>query len=248
MGQMRSPNFPVSALDDAIEGVRKIYDKNRKAVILRDDAAKDMGYSGLTGRSLQVLGSLNQFDLIENVSKGQVRVTQTAEDILHGFPDEVKRSALLRAGRAPTLFQSIYERFEGEIPGENAVRSFLIQNGFTNEGADKALKNFFATNRHLEVSGVSESYGGESPAPSEESPQQRNREEPAMPNLDPVEKASPAVGDHNAIFWNKGALDFSLSSAGLIVAGATNSATDLKAYISKLETLVALLPDNGTEH
>ena len=52
-------------------------------MIMRDDAAKDLGYSGLTGRSLKVLGALNQYDLIENVSKGQLRVTKTAEEILH---------------------------------------------------------------------------------------------------------------------------------------------------------------------
>ena len=50
------------------------------------------------------------------------------------------------------------------------------------------------------------------------------------------------------VFWNKGSLDFNLSSAGLVVAGMTNSASDLTAYIAKLQALVPLLPEGDTEH
>jgi hypothetical protein len=56
------------------------------------------------------------------------------------------------------------------------------------------------------------------------------------------------IYDGAAVFWNKGDLDFNLSSAGLALTGMTNSASDLKAYIAKLEALVALLPDDKTEH
>ena len=49
-------------------------------------------------------------------------------------------------------------------------------------------------------------------------------------------------------FWNKGPLEFNLSSTGLALSGATNSASALRTFISKLEALAALLPDReGTE-
>src|SRR3954447_4621812 len=103
MARMRSPNFPSLPLESAIKFARQIYDKNRRAMILREDAAKDLGYTGLTGRSLTVLRALNQYDLIENVSKGQLRVTKTAEDIFHGYPEDVKVSALHKAANSPSL-------------------------------------------------------------------------------------------------------------------------------------------------
>lgn len=239
MARMRSPNFPGLSLESAIRFVSGIYDKNRRSVIMREDAAKDLGYTGLTGHSLKILGALNQYDLVENTSKGQLRVTKTAEDILHGFPDDVKREALNKAGRAPVLFQAIYDRFEGNVPGENAVRSFLFQKGFTNEGVEKALRAFLETNRYLEIAGASESYGGGADATIESPGSNQSNE--AEREMEVV--TAPAAGKGGVTFFEGGALDFNLSSTGLKVTGKTNSATELKAFIEKLKALTVLLPE-----
>lgn len=238
MARMRSPNFPAMSLEDSIKAATAIFDKNRLALIMREDAAKDIGYSGLTGRSMQVLGALNQYDLLENAAKGKCRVTQTLSDILHGVPDSVKHAALRKAGHSPPLFKAIFDRFEGEIPGENAVRSFLIQSGFTNEGADKALKNFLSTNRYLEMNGVFESYGDseeieeESPSPQscgqENSPMHRTTERPTPP---PVMR--PAEGP----------LHFTYSMDDVItVTGSSRSAREVQIFIDKLSKAMAMLP------
>src|SRR6185436_770355 len=100
MARMRSPNFPGLSLEDAVKFVKPIWDKNRKVLIARDVAAKDLGYTGLTGRSLKVLGAMNQYGLIENKAGGQMRVSQLAEDILIGYPEAVKRAAVTEAARS----------------------------------------------------------------------------------------------------------------------------------------------------
>lgn len=41
-------------------------------------------------------------------------------------------------------------------------------------------------------------------------------------------------------------LEFSFSSKGLAVTGGTNSAPQLRAFLAKLEGLVALLPDDDS--
>jgi hypothetical protein len=239
---MRSPNFPGIPLGDAVKAAGQIYDRNRRNVIERSDAAKDLGYTGLTGRSLKILGALNQYDLIENVSKGQLRVTKTAEDNLHGYPDQVKVDAHRKAGRAPTLFNAIFDRFEGGVPGDNAINSFLIQSGFTNEGAQKALRNFSETNRYLEIAGASESYGGAAQS-APESPPESDEEEAQV-------EITAAVGDTRKpatptpTIFRSGPLDFNLSSAGLQVTGRTTSASELNAFIEKLKALAVLLPDS----
>lgn len=245
MARLRSPNFPGLSLEEAIEAAREIFDKSRHSVIPREVVAKDLGYSGLTGRSVVILGALNQYGLVENASKGQMKVSQLAADILHGFPESVRLEALYKAGREPSLFKAIFDKFDNHIPSDNAVRSFLIQNGFTNDGSEKALKTFLETNRFLEIKGACESYGN-APAPAQESPPDNaKQEQEAMEQIKGVPDKG-AIGA--AVFWNKGELDFNLSSAGLALTGATNSASELKAYIGKLQALVALLPDDQTEH
>jgi hypothetical protein len=250
MVRMRSPNFPGISLESAVKAARLIYDKNRRAVIMREDAAKDIGYSGLTGRSLKIMGALNQYDLIENVSKGQVRVSKTAEEIFHGYPEDVKIAALHKAGSSPTLFNDIYDRFEGEIPGENAVRSFLFQKGFTNEGVERALRAFLETNRFLEIAGASESHRPE-PDNSQESPPPMQREE--EPRMETSSMASAghvfqtAGSGKSLTFYRQGPLDFSLTSTGLALTGNTNSASELKKFIERLKVLAAVLPDVAPE-
>lgn len=239
MARMRSPNFPGLSLEESIKAAKIIWDKNRRAPISREAGAKDLGYTGLTGRSLRVLGAMNQYDLVENTSKGQMRVTKTAEDIFHGFPEDVRLTALRKAGRAPTLYQAIYDRFEGTVPGENAVRSFLFQSGFTNEGVEKALKNFLETNRYLEIAGASESYGDAHPKAPESAPEVEPDEE-APPKMEVA--AAPAEARRGVRIFEPGPLDFNLSSSGLRVTGQTSSAGELRAFIEKLTALAALLP------
>ena len=71
MARMRSPNFPSLSLEEAVDFAKGIWDKNRKALIPREAAAKDLGYTGLTGRSMSVLGALNQYGLVEVTAKGR---------------------------------------------------------------------------------------------------------------------------------------------------------------------------------
>ena len=60
---------------------------------------------------------------------------------------------------------------------------------------------------------------------------------PSTQSQIPIRQPNPAL------FMAGGPLDFSLSSHGLAVVGKTNSATELKAFIGKLEALLVLLPD-----
>jgi hypothetical protein len=240
---MRSPNFPSIPLEGAIKAVRGIYDKNRRAIIQREDAAKDLGYSGLTGRSLTVLGALKQYDLVENVAKGQLRVTKTAEDIIHGYPEDVKLAALHQAANAPSLYADIYERFDGDVPGENAVRSFLFQKGFTNDGVEKALRAFLETNRYLEIAGASESYRASPKSAPESAPATQGEEEPRA--METAITHAGGVGKSTGLtFFRQGPLDFSLTSTGLALTGNTNRKSELLKFIQRLNVLAAVLPED----
>ena len=129
------------------------------------------------------------------------------------------------------------------MPGENAVRSFLFQKGFTNEGVEKALRAFLETNRYLEIAGVSESYG-ETANANLEMPRSKQSDE-ADSEMEVV--SAPPSTKGGVTFFEGGALDFNLSSTGLKVTGKTNSATELKAFIEKLKALTVLLPERQKE-
>ena len=233
MARLRSPNFPGLPLEEAIEAAREIFDKSRHAEIPREVVAKDLGYSGLTGRSFLILGALNQYGFVENTSKGNMRVSQLAADILHGYPEQLRLEALHKAGREPSLFKAIFEKFDNHIPSDNAVRSFLSQNGFTNEGAEKALKTFSETNRFLAVKGARESEVDR----AETTVEGKVHAEKPFENLVAKHPSDPLV---NAIS-GRAPLDFQLSMNGLEVTGRTQSRSELERFIETLNTILPLM-------
>jgi hypothetical protein len=254
MAKMRIPNFPTVPLGPAIDLVAKIFREDRANAIDKEVAAKHMGYTGLTGRTLKLLGALSQYGLIEKVAKGQVRVSKNAVSILHWSDEDEKREAIAKAGTSPALFRRIRTTFQDE-PSERTITSFLIKEGFTDSAIPAVLKSYRETNRFLAEAGVSESYGkgGQEEADSF-SDDGDNEDADEMETIVETLAKPPHGGKSpskeqglDSLFWNKGPLDFNLSSAGLVVVGKTNSAKELNAFIDKLKALTVLLPNEPQE-
>lgn len=253
MARIRSPNYPAVPLGQAIALTEKIFSSDRTNAIEKADAAKHMGYSGLTGRTLKLLGALSQYGLLEKVGKGQVRVSKTFVSIIHGLDDNEKSEALDKAGHAPALFQRIRAAFDDD-PSERSITSYLMQHGFTDSAVAPVLKSYRETNAFLAEAGVSESYGqdtgntADSFSDEDEDADEMTTITEEKPKTPPA-KTPPRSEQEglDSLFWNKGPLDFNLSSAGLIVVGKTNSAQELNAFIEKLKALTILLPDTPKE-
>jgi hypothetical protein len=247
MARMRSPNFPALTLEEAMTLAGTLYSKVRKTTVDREVAAKELGYTGLTGRSLKILGALNQYGLIDNTSKGQCRVTELAEQALHGFPEAEKMGAIQRAARSPALFSAIFDEFGEDVGSEHAIRSFLLKRGFTDGGVESALQSFRATQQYALLKGASEDFGRAPTAPSY-SPSEGNFDDGdvASPSPAPAQVRELAAATPKPIFRDQ-PLEFSLSSKGLAITGGTNSALELRAFIKKLEALATLLPEGEPE-
>lgn len=223
MSRMRSPNYPGIPLGQAIDLVGEIHRKNRTNVIDRLSAAQDMGYSGLTGRSLKLLGALSQFDLLAKVGKGDVRVTPTAVDILHAIEPDARAAALRRAGMSPKLFREIFERFPDGIPSENVIRSYLVQQGFADVAIGPVIKSFVETNRFLEDARDIESHGDD----ESDEPESVSREEAAgralvltaAPTPAPQQGGYRIMEGERVVFSEETGADQYLK---LIAAGETN--------------------------
>lgn len=249
MTRMRSPNYPAIPLAQAIGLTEKIFREDRTNLIEREVAAQHMGYSGLTGRTLKLLGALSQFGLLEKSGKGKVRISKTAVSILHGIDDAERQGAITKAGRAPALFRRIAESFDA--PSEKTITSFLMQQGFTDAAIGPVLRSYNETNSFLAANGASESYGkgGENGAESPADDDFAEDDDDMEPELPPAGEQDQTPKRRGLRFLDTGPLDFQLSTTGLVLSGTTNSAQELTAFVEKLKALAQLLPeDNGTEH
>ncbi|HEY1561746.1 MAG TPA: hypothetical protein VGF71_12795 [Caulobacteraceae bacterium] len=247
MDRQRSPSYPSLALEQAIDMVAKIHKANRTNVISRETAAKDMGYAGLTGRSLTVIGSLAQYGLIEKAGKGDIKVTRRAVEILHPVEEAHRSEAIVEAALAPALFRDLRERFPEGVPSENALRSFMVQNDFNDVAIGPAISAFLETNAFAEKAKESGRTGPDR-AEAGESPSQ------TPPKEDQVMEAANAAPPRFQPAWAPSASDADLNKPVMNIRGGQvmisglfdlKGLRQLKKRITGLEALMA--PDEDDE-
>ncbi|MBI3438556.1 MAG: hypothetical protein HY054_07915 [Proteobacteria bacterium] len=167
MARVRSPNFPVMGLREAIDKVAILFEKEHQMPASREALAAHLGYSGLNGTSLKVLSALGKYELLEEIGDSQYRVSGVAMDILHGTPEE-KAAAIQEASRGPALFNRLDENFGGGKPSEVNLKGFLLRNGFSQSAVPEVTASYYET-KDL-VAEVSAQYSGEAPSKGETSP------------------------------------------------------------------------------
>lgn len=169
MARTQSPGYPQFALPKAITSVRKIFDADRRSVIDREVAQKHMGYSGASGAADKALATLLHFGLLEKVGKGQVKVSQSAIDIIHPDSEDARRKALLEAGLRPQIYKDLRDRF-GDHVSDAALQSYLVRENFLNRAIAPVSNGYLETTRYLEQEKAFES-GGNAESEVEESRQ-----------------------------------------------------------------------------
>jgi hypothetical protein len=158
---IRSPAYPNMSLGEALDQVGKIDRVYRNSNVDRVDAAKLIGYSGLSGPANKALSAFAHYWLVERAGKGMMRVTARAKAILHSDTAAEKLDNLRSAAFEPDLFRELQERFPGIIPPYEGVETFLNRKGFNQTAVRPAAKAYLDTLLFLEQSGVTESHGNE---------------------------------------------------------------------------------------
>lgn len=151
MAKVRSPNFPVVDLGAAIEAVGKIYARESRGKFPQLSAAAHLGYTSMNGRSLGILAALRAYGLLLGRGNDLI-VTPDAIALIEAPADSPDRSAALtRAFSGPVMFNRIQEQYP-EPPSEQTLRWWLIRQGFTADGAEKAAQIFLDSRKLVTLS------------------------------------------------------------------------------------------------
>jgi hypothetical protein len=153
-------------LNQAIEVVEKIWGRVRQNAVDREAAVKDMGFSGLSGHSQKMLSNLVHFNLVEKAGKGGIRVTDTAVQILHPRSEEERKQALNAAAYSSELFGQIKANFPDGFVSENALRNYLMREGYTGVAVTPAIRSYMETYGFLRQEDAIDSYRQEPPPES----------------------------------------------------------------------------------
>ncbi len=148
MAKVRSPNYPNLDLGAALEAVRPALKAENRNKMARSVLARHMGYNSLNGRALTKLGAVRAFGLIDGTGD-DLKISDDAVTALVS-PDKggfVYRDALERLALKPQLFVDIKKQFPATLPSEQNLAFWLVQQGYTQDAAGKAAKNYLTTMR-----------------------------------------------------------------------------------------------------
>lgn len=150
----RSVAYPGITLSDAIESTQKLRDSLGRGPYSREEAAKALGHSQLTGPAARKVAALVHYGLLER-SGNTYSQSQLAQDILKPLSDEQKETSIRRAAVAPRLFQKLCQRFDGQaLP--SMLQNILMREGISEGAASEVARIFTETMRfaNLLVNGV----------------------------------------------------------------------------------------------
>ena len=146
----RSPNCPQISFREAAEKGRKVYAKERQHPAAKEVVARDLGYSGLNGRSMSLLGALRQYGLLEG-SGSALRVSDDAVAYFVRDDGPEKDEALRRMLYKPALFAEMYNQFGNLLPSDGNLKHILVAKGFSEESADDVIRVYKANSELVGV-------------------------------------------------------------------------------------------------
>jgi hypothetical protein len=139
----KSPRAPSISLDEALERVLRIYEKEKRHAAPTEVVVQDMGYkSANNGAALAVLASIRYYGLLEKPQAGKLAVSKEFESYQYAPDDEVKRSLLLKWLRSPQVFADLIDRYPGGFPSDKNLRFDLMDHGFSPASADSVVSVF----------------------------------------------------------------------------------------------------------
>ena len=143
---LRSPGYPMIALDEAIEKIKMLWEKERSNPMAKEVATEHLGYEIYGGYSARVISALKQFGLISK-DGNDIIVTQDGMDVsIYDSEDEHYIETVKKIALKPDIYNKLYNDFKGNIPSDANIRVRLIREYNFNPGkVEKFIQNFKQT-------------------------------------------------------------------------------------------------------
>ncbi|MHB8577210.1 MAG: hypothetical protein ACYDCQ_18005, partial [Dehalococcoidia bacterium] len=149
--RVRSPNYPVVSLSEAVQKIRMVYAQEHMHPASRETVAKVLGYSGLNGASAGVVSALVKFGLMEQVGADQIKVSADGQDVIvHRKGDPEYAKVIERSAFRPTLFSELHDLYGMNLPSDHSLRANLQKRGFNPKVVDSVIRLYRDTIEFVE--------------------------------------------------------------------------------------------------
>lgn len=158
--KVRSPAYPSISLKQAIDKAQVVYTHERRSAAPVAVIAEHFGSDIKSSSALRLISALKQFGLVieeGNNEDRSVRLSPLALDILLAENDlSVDRViAIAKAALMPKIHRLIWEKYNGELPSDSTLKSYLIRELDFNDGlVDKFIRQFRSTVTFAQLKGT----------------------------------------------------------------------------------------------
>lgn len=140
----RSPNYPRIALEEGIEKIKIVYQKQHTYPTDKEVLAKNLGYGGINGGSQSMVAALLSYGLLSKVDNN-LKVSDEAVSVIE-LPDDspVRFETIQQLATTPFIFANLEETYRDKLPQNELIRHFLIKKGFLSKAADEVIRIYHA--------------------------------------------------------------------------------------------------------
>jgi hypothetical protein len=214
---VRSPNYPVISLKDAVSRVQLLYKTEFTHLCNRGVIALAIGYTSLNGASASVISAIAKYGLLENVGD-EYRVSPLAVDILLHHRGESERvEAVREAAFTPALFNELRATYGDKPPSNHSLEVYLIKHGFNPSAVANAIRSYRETLEFVnqETAGLTSQLVEEESEEEQSgqmlmSPQSVRQRENAL-DARAVERSSPSYWDASPVVQQGRVLTFNVA-------------------------------------
>lgn len=124
----RSPNYPMVGLREAVDRLRRFYEKDGKAGAPPKIAATHIGFTKPHGQAMSVISALKKFGLIEEGQNGRLVPSQRGIEILNLSEGDPRRTkALAEAATSPDAYVDLIGEYrQTGLPANETLESELV--------------------------------------------------------------------------------------------------------------------------
>lgn len=136
----RSPRCPSIALEEAMQRIGDLYEKENKHAVAADAAAQGLGYKDAnSGAAKTMIASVSYYGLLNRGADGKLSVSSDFEKYKYAPNNDVKAKFINEWLKKPKVFGELIAKYGDNFPSDAALKYELIEMGFKPDAAEDAL-------------------------------------------------------------------------------------------------------------
>src|SRR3990172_4531220 len=142
----RSPSYPMLSLEEAIQKIQILWEKDRNKTIPIEAAYGHLGYKKVGGYASRVIAALKKFGLISEKQNDIILTAEALDLALHDLSDSIYVETVRNLAFKPTIYEKLFNEYNGNLPSDATLKIKLIkEHEFNPDKVDGFLSDFRRT-------------------------------------------------------------------------------------------------------